>query len=67
MSSQALTLGGDLALGKVGRTQLPSMSKGHELTQWIQPSPAAGLSTQIRHFLSTLLPVSPEGLKSSCT
>lgn len=68
MSSQAVTPRGGLALGngKVGRTQFPSMSQGQELTQWIQPAPAAGLSTQIRHFLSMLLAVSPEGLKSSC-
>lgn len=68
MSSQVLTLESDLALGngKVGGTQVPSMSQGHELTQWIQPEPAAGLSSQIKHFLSTLLAVSPEGLKSSC-
>lgn len=68
MSSQVLTLGGDMALGngKVGRTQVPSMSQDHELTQWIQPAPAAGLSSQIKHFLSMLLAVGPEGLKSSC-
>lgn len=70
MSSQVLTLSGDLALdnGKVGRTQFPSTSQGHVLTSTTRDIASSSSRLDYSHHVFSVhtVAVCPEGLKSSC-